>query len=67
MDGQSVHAARQFRRKNTIDQAMTFDSGLIFERIRYNIDPIVSLPAFAVAGMPGMQVGFVVNLQALRC
>ena len=66
MDRQSVHAAGQFRRKNTVNQTMTFDPGLIFERIRYNIDPVMSLAALAVPGMPGMQVRFVIDLQALR-
>jgi hypothetical protein len=63
---QRVDAAGQFTRKNTVYEAVAFDPGLIFERIRHNIDPVVSLPAFTMAHMPGVQVRFVIHLEALR-
>lgn len=51
MDSESVHSARQFRRKRLIDHPVPLDAGLPFEGIRHNINAIVSLSA---GPMPGM-------------
>ena len=66
MDGECVHAAREFGCKRLIDHAVAFNTGLSLECVRYNIDPIVSLPARPVPGMAFVLVGFVHHLEALR-
>jgi hypothetical protein len=67
VDRERVDTAGEFSRKNPIDHTVTLDPGLIFERIRHDIDPEMSLPARPGAGMALMLVGFVRHPQALRC
>jgi len=45
---------------------MPLDPGLTFERLRHDIDTEMRLTSLAVAGMALVQVGFVVNFEALR-
>ena len=66
MDGESVDAAGKLGRKRLINHAMTLDAGLSLEGIRYDIDPVVSLPARPVPGMAFMPVGLVHHFEALR-
>ena len=66
IQGLSVQAAGELIRKNTVDHAMAFEPGLIFERFRHNIDPVMSLPALPMACMARMLVGFVIDLETLR-
>jgi len=66
MDGERVHSARKLRRKRLINHAVTFEAGLPFKSLRYDIDTIMSLPARPVPGMAFVLVGFVHHLEALR-
>ena len=66
MNGERVHAARQFVRKNAINHAVALDPGLTFERLRHDIDPEMSLPARPGASMAFMLVQFVHHIEALR-
>lgn len=66
VDGERVDAARKFVRKFSINQAVALESGLTFERLRYDIDLEMSLPARPVPGMAFVLVRFVHHLEALR-
>ena len=66
VDGERMHAAGEFIRKNPVNHAMAFDPGLSFERLRHDIDPEMSLPARPVPGMAFVLVRFVHHLEALR-
>jgi hypothetical protein len=60
-----VHAAGELGCQRFIDHAMTLDAGLSFERVRHNIDPVVSLPARPVPGMTLVLVRFINHFEAL--
>jgi len=49
-----------------INHAVTFDSGLSFERILYDMNPVMSLPARSVSGMAFMLVRFINDFEPLR-
>lgn len=66
MDGECVDSARQLGRKQLINHAVAFEPGLSFERLRYDIETKMSLPARLVPGMAFMLVRFVQHLEALR-
>ena len=66
MNGEGVDAAGEFSCQRLIDHAVTLDAGLSPERVRYNIHPVVRLPARSVPGMAFMLVRFINHFQALR-
>src|SRR5581483_5854473 len=66
MDGKRMHTARQLRREQLIDHAVTFDTGLPFEGIRHDINPLVSLPARSMPCMAFVLMRFINDFQALR-
>jgi hypothetical protein len=66
VDGKCVHASGEFVGKRLIDHAVTLDAGLSLERLRYDIDPEVSLPARPVPGMTLVLVRFINHFEALR-
>jgi hypothetical protein len=66
VDGERVHAAGKLGRQRAVDQAMTLEPALSGERLRYDIDPEVTLPAGAVAGVTLVPMGFVDHPQAFR-
>ena len=53
---QRMDRACEFRRQYRINHAVTFDPGLPFERIRYNIDAEMRLAAGPVAGVAFMKM-----------
>ena len=61
-----MHATRELGGKRLIDHAVTLDAGLSPERVRNNIDPVVSLPARPVPGMTLVLVRFINHFEALR-
>jgi hypothetical protein len=65
LDGEGVHAACQLTRKNPVNHAVAFEPGLIFEGLRHDIDPEMSLPARPVPGMAFVLVGFIHYIEAL--
>src|SRR5450759_1476974 len=66
MDGERVHDAGQLVRKRLVNHAVTFEPGLTFERLRHDIDPIMSLPARPGPGMAFVLVGYVLHRKTLR-
>jgi hypothetical protein len=66
MDGERMHATGELGYQRLIDHAVTFDAGLSPERVRHDIDPVVSLPARPVPGMALMLVRFINHFEALR-
>ena len=66
MDGERVDAAGEFVRKFSLIMRWRSSPGLTFERLRYDIDPEMSLPARPVPGMAFVPVQFVHHLEALR-
>ena len=65
MDGQRVHAFREFGGECGVDEAVSFDAALSGEGLSHDIDPEVTLAARPVARMPLMLVGFVDDPQGL--
>jgi len=61
-----MHASREFVGKRLIDHAVTLDAGFSLERLRHDIDPEVSLPAWPVPGMTLVLVRFINHFEALR-
>jgi hypothetical protein len=67
MDGERMHAALHLVRQRRIDHAMTFEPALPLERARHNIKTEVALAARPVSGVALVQMGFILDMQALRC
>ena len=65
VDRERMHGTREFARKRRIYHAMALDTALPFEGLRYNIYAEVRLAAGPVAGMPLVQMGLVLDLEAL--
>ena len=61
-----VHTAGELGCERLINHPMTLDAGLSPERVRHDIDPVVSLPARPVPGMALMLVRFINHFEALR-
>ena len=61
-----MNAAGEFGRKRLVNHSVTLDPGLSLERFRYNIHPVVRLPARPVPGMTFVLVGFIQHIEALR-
>jgi hypothetical protein len=66
MDGERVHAAGKLGRQRAVDQAMALEPALSGERLRNDINPEVTLPAGAVAGVSLVPMGFIDHAQAFR-
>ena len=66
MNGKGMNAALKLVSECRVDHAMAFKPGLSAERLRYNIEAEVRLAARPMPGMPLVQVGFVLDVQALR-
>ena len=66
MNRERVHAAGELGCQRLINHAMTLDAGLSPERVRHNIDSVVSLPARPVPGMTLVLVRFINHFEALR-
>jgi len=64
VDRERVDAAFELTGKCFVDQAVALKPALPAERLRHNIHPEMSLPAFAMSGMPGVLVGFVHHVEA---
>jgi hypothetical protein len=64
VDRERVHGTSELAVKGGINHAVTFDPALPFEGCRYNINPVVRLTAYPVAGVPLMQMRFVLNFEA---
>jgi hypothetical protein len=67
MDRQCVHAALELVRERRIDHAMAFEPALSTEGFRYDIKPVMALAAGSVAGVALVEMGFILDMQALRC
>src|SRR6185437_1376432 len=65
MNGERVDAACKFPGKRRINHAVALDPGLSFEGVSHDIDPEVSLAAFAVPGMALVLVRFILYLETL--
>jgi hypothetical protein len=61
-----MNLLRHFVLKRRIDQTLTLQSALALECGRDDFDTKMRLAAWAGAGMPGVTVGFVDDLKALR-
>jgi hypothetical protein len=66
MNGERMDAAFELVGERRVDHAVAFKPGFSTERLRYNIEAKVRLAARPVAGMPLVQMGFVLDVQALR-
>ena len=66
MNGKRMDAAFELVGKRRVDHAVAFKPGFSAERLRYNIEAKVRLAARPVAGMPLVQMGLVLDVQALR-
>ena len=66
MNGERMDAALELIRQCSVDHAVAFEPGLSPERLRYNIKTEVRLAARAMSGMALVQMGFVLDVQALR-
>src|SRR5664279_1777435 len=65
VDGEGVDTASQLARKGRINHAVALDSGLTFERLRHDIDPVMGLPARSGSGVAFVLVRFVQHFAAL--
>src|ERR1700753_2239380 len=65
VDRQRMHGTGQFARERRVYQAMALDPALPFKGSGHNIHSEMRLAARPVAGMPSMQMGFVLDLEAL--
>ena len=63
VNGERMHAARQFVRQSAINQAVALQPGLPFERFRHDIDTEMRLPARPMPGMAFMLVQFVHHIR----
>ena len=61
-----MHAPRKFRRKNLVDDAMSFDPALSAEGFRYDINSEMRLTARPVSRVSFVAVRFILDLEALR-
>ncbi len=66
MNGERMDAAFEFVRQRCVDHAVAFKPGLSAERLRYNIQAEVRLAAGPMPHMSLVQMGFVLDVQALR-
>ena len=66
MDGECVHASRELAGKRAVDHAMALDPALSNESSRHDMDAEMGLAATSMAGMPGVQMGFIEHFQARR-
>jgi hypothetical protein len=67
MNGKRMDAALKLIGECRVDHAVAFKPGLSAERPRYNIKAEVRLAARPMPGMSLVQMGFVFDVQALRC
>jgi hypothetical protein len=65
VDRKRVHGSGKFVRKRRIDHAMSLDPALPFEGLRHNMNSEMRLATRPVAGMALMQMGLVLDLEAL--
>jgi hypothetical protein len=63
VNGEGMHAALELRRKGFVHHAMALDPALPLEGVRHNINPVMSLAAFPVAGVSGVMVRFVDDVE----
>jgi hypothetical protein len=66
MNSKRVDAPLELVGKRRIDHAVAFKPGLSAERPRDDIEPEVRLAAWPMPGMSLVQVGFVLDVEALR-
>ena len=66
MDRQRMDAALELVRQCRVDHAVALEPGLSPERLRYNIKTKVRFTARAMPGMALVQMGFILDVQALR-
>jgi hypothetical protein len=61
-----MHAALELRCKGFVHHAMALDPALPSEGVRHNMNPVMSLAAFPVAGVSGVMVGLVDDVEPCR-
>ncbi len=66
MNGKRMDAAGKLAGERVVNHAVAFQPGLSFERLRHDINAVMSLPARPPAGMALMFLGFVLDPEALR-
>jgi hypothetical protein len=66
MDRERVDATIELGRKGRVDHAMALDPALPPERLRYDIQAEMALPARPVPGMAFVLVGFIDHSDAFR-
>ena len=66
MQRQRVHAVSDFRAEQTINGAMALNAGLANKAGAHNLDAVVGLAAGAMAGMAGVAVGLIDDLEGAR-
>ena len=66
VDRQRMYAGGEFARKYLVNHAMALDPALTAERLRYDMNPEMRLPARPMAGMANVLVRFVHHIEALR-
>jgi hypothetical protein len=64
MDGERMHAALELSDKDFVDHAVALEPALPAERLRHDIYPEMSFPAFPMPSMSDVLVGFVHYLEA---
>jgi len=64
VNGKRVYGTGELARQRRIYHAMAFDAALPLEGLRHNIHTEVRLAAWPVAGVPLMQMGLVLDLEA---
>jgi hypothetical protein len=67
MDCECVDAAAQFRRECVVDQPVTFNPGLPFERLRHNINAEVRLASRSMASVSLVLSALIEHAQVVRC
>ena len=66
MDRERVDAAGEFGCENLVDHAMTFNPAFSAERLRYDMNPEMSLAARPVSRMALVLMRLVLDVEALR-
>ena len=67
MDCERVDAAAQFCRERVVDQPVTFNPGLPFERLRHNINAEVRLAPRSMASVSLVLSALIEHAQIVGC
>ncbi len=66
MNGKRMDATPELAGERRVNHAVAFQPGLSSERLRHNIKAEMRFAARSMPGMALMQMGFVLDVQALR-